>query len=285
MSPAPDGFPILWGIAWRARSAAWMLDHRELIAAAITLLIRHFRARASVCSRERWSRSGGSEAADGPQASGKQCLVAEGLADVRVDAEPSKELWESAGVDEHVVVRLVITTPEFAVTDEHRHLTPEDPITDDRATRREHPVLSEPDPGRLPAPGRSPLQVADVEREWPGVLERTRHGGQRTIDFFLAVEVAQRMTDTDDRIGGRQRILGKTKDLDRHHGNEVTGKVDHGRRRIGHEYPMACLDEVLREQPGSATELQDEPGPLQDGLEGSSRIPGATASAWNPNPS
>ena len=29
---------------------------------------------------------------------------------------------------------------------------------------------------------------------------------------------------------------------------------------------MACLDEVLREQPGSTTELQDEPGPLQDGL-------------------
>lgn len=36
VSPAPDGFPILWGIAWRARSAAWMLDHRELIDAAIT---------------------------------------------------------------------------------------------------------------------------------------------------------------------------------------------------------------------------------------------------------
>ena len=36
VSPAPDGFPILWGIAWRARSAAWMLDHRELIVAAIS---------------------------------------------------------------------------------------------------------------------------------------------------------------------------------------------------------------------------------------------------------
>ena len=35
VSPAPDGFPILWGFAWRARSAAWMLDHRELIVAAI----------------------------------------------------------------------------------------------------------------------------------------------------------------------------------------------------------------------------------------------------------
>ena len=104
------------------------------------------------------------------------------------------------------------------------------------------------------------------------------------MDFFLAVEIAQRMTDTDDRIGGRQRILGKPKDLDRHRGNEVTGKLDHGRRRIGREYPMACLDEVLREQPGSTTELQDEPGPLQDGLE-DGQNPGATASAWNPNPS
>lgn len=35
VSPAADGFPILWGIAWRTRSAAWILDHRELIQSAI----------------------------------------------------------------------------------------------------------------------------------------------------------------------------------------------------------------------------------------------------------
>ena len=28
-SPAPDGFPILWGVTWRARAACWMLDHRS----------------------------------------------------------------------------------------------------------------------------------------------------------------------------------------------------------------------------------------------------------------
>ena len=33
-SPASNGFPLLWGITWRARAAAWMLDHRhELVAA------------------------------------------------------------------------------------------------------------------------------------------------------------------------------------------------------------------------------------------------------------
>ena len=30
-SPAPDGFPILWGVTWRARAACWMLDHRSEI--------------------------------------------------------------------------------------------------------------------------------------------------------------------------------------------------------------------------------------------------------------
>jgi len=31
-SPRRDGFPLLWAVTWRARAAAWMLDHRsELI--------------------------------------------------------------------------------------------------------------------------------------------------------------------------------------------------------------------------------------------------------------
>ena len=34
-SPASDGFPVLWGVTWRARAAAWMLDHRGQIAREI----------------------------------------------------------------------------------------------------------------------------------------------------------------------------------------------------------------------------------------------------------
>ena len=30
-----DGFPVLWAIAWRTRSAAWILDHRDLLAEAL----------------------------------------------------------------------------------------------------------------------------------------------------------------------------------------------------------------------------------------------------------
>lgn len=26
-----SGYPVLWAIAWRARSAAWLLDHRRLL--------------------------------------------------------------------------------------------------------------------------------------------------------------------------------------------------------------------------------------------------------------
>ena len=34
-SPAPDGFPILWGVTWRTRAACWMLDHRSELERAI----------------------------------------------------------------------------------------------------------------------------------------------------------------------------------------------------------------------------------------------------------
>ena len=34
-SPTADGYPILWGVTWRTRAAAWMLDHRALLDAAV----------------------------------------------------------------------------------------------------------------------------------------------------------------------------------------------------------------------------------------------------------
>lgn len=30
-SPSPTGFPLLWSVVWRARAAAWMLDHRSML--------------------------------------------------------------------------------------------------------------------------------------------------------------------------------------------------------------------------------------------------------------
>ncbi|MEZ5226306.1 MAG: phosphotransferase [Acidimicrobiales bacterium] len=36
-TPSPDleGFPVLWAITWRTRAAAWMLDHRSQLLAAL----------------------------------------------------------------------------------------------------------------------------------------------------------------------------------------------------------------------------------------------------------
>jgi hypothetical protein len=31
LSPSPSGFPILWAVTWRTRSAAWMLDRRPML--------------------------------------------------------------------------------------------------------------------------------------------------------------------------------------------------------------------------------------------------------------
>ena len=36
-SPAFDRFPVLWGVTWRTRAAAWMLDHEAKIQAAISI--------------------------------------------------------------------------------------------------------------------------------------------------------------------------------------------------------------------------------------------------------
>jgi hypothetical protein len=35
VSPAEDGFPVLWAITWRARAAAWLLDHRTDLSTAL----------------------------------------------------------------------------------------------------------------------------------------------------------------------------------------------------------------------------------------------------------
>jgi hypothetical protein len=35
-SPGADAYPLLWAVSWRARAAAWMLDHRALLGRAIS---------------------------------------------------------------------------------------------------------------------------------------------------------------------------------------------------------------------------------------------------------
>lgn len=34
-SPSPDGYPLLWAVTWRTRSAAWMLDQRAMLQTVI----------------------------------------------------------------------------------------------------------------------------------------------------------------------------------------------------------------------------------------------------------
>jgi hypothetical protein len=33
----PSGYPVPWAITWRARSASWMLRHRQILERALTL--------------------------------------------------------------------------------------------------------------------------------------------------------------------------------------------------------------------------------------------------------
>ena len=36
VDPMPDGFPIIWGLTWRVRSAAWVYCNRDTLERAIT---------------------------------------------------------------------------------------------------------------------------------------------------------------------------------------------------------------------------------------------------------
>ena len=36
VDPMPDGYPIIWGLTWRARSAAWVYRNRDTLEKAIT---------------------------------------------------------------------------------------------------------------------------------------------------------------------------------------------------------------------------------------------------------
>ena len=36
VDPMPDGYPIIWGLAWRTRAAAWMYRHRDVLERAVT---------------------------------------------------------------------------------------------------------------------------------------------------------------------------------------------------------------------------------------------------------
>lgn len=34
--PTPDGFPLIWALAWRARSAAWLYRNRGILQDALS---------------------------------------------------------------------------------------------------------------------------------------------------------------------------------------------------------------------------------------------------------
>ena len=66
------------------------------------------------------------------------------------------------------------------------------------------------------------------------------------------------MADTDDRISVGNRIVGQH---DLQHGVRIGGGLpregEHCRRRIGRDHVMPGVDEVAREQPAPAPELDD----------------------------
>ncbi len=170
----------------------------------------------------------------------------------------------SAGTDavsiEHVVMAFVVAPPRtVGVPREHRHL-PDEPIRRRRGARRDDgPVVVDPSHGVRCGRRFRIGPIAEVDRDEPPRPERLRDRDERPVDRVGAREVAQRVPDRDDRVGARDRIVGERQEADLLCAGRVLARqVEHRRRRVGGEHPVAGVDEMLRQQAAAAAELEDE---------------------------
>jgi hypothetical protein len=119
------------------------------------------------------------------------------------------------GVDEDVVVTFVVAPPRaIVVADEHRHLTHEPVGRWDGELGHDRPVVAHASQVGCRPPSFAPFQVAQVDREDAVWAESLRGGGEGTIEGVRVGQVVQGVTDGDDRVCGRNRIVGKGEEAD-----------------------------------------------------------------------
>jgi len=114
----------------------------------------------------------------------------------------------------------------------------------DRKVGHDRPVV--PDPANV-ASFTSSLgvrEVAEIEREYAVGSERLRDGHERAVDRGRIWEVVQDVADGDDRVGSRDRVVGKHELADvLRLTRDLTRDVEHRRRRVGREHPMSGVEE------------------------------------------
>ena len=163
---------------------------------------------------------------------------------------------------------LVASPPRSVVlTDERRHL-PDEPVRGrDRELGDERPVVAEPAhrPSVRPLP--CPLEVAQVDREHAARPKRAPDRSQRALDRIEVRQVVEGMADTDDRVRLRHGIVRQRQPADVCARRRLAGQVEHRRRGVRRDDPVARVYEVLREEAAATADLEHEPIPLADWLQ------------------
>ena len=92
------------------------------------------------------------------------------------------------------------------------------------------------------------------------------------------------MSDADDRVGGRDRVVGEREPPDLLGvAGHIAGEVEHGRGRVRRDHPVTGVDQVPREQPAPAPDLDHQAVPREHGLE-QCEHPGRASVGVEPEP-
>jgi hypothetical protein len=114
---------------------------------------------------------------------------------------------------------------------------------------------------RRHAPAPSGTNVVMSRTTWSGAgALRPGHGHQSPVDGRRIRQVADHVTDRDDRVDGRQRILRQDQLAYVHvRAERRPGQLDHGGRRVGRDDPVTGGQQVPGQRPGPAAELEHQP--------------------------
>jgi hypothetical protein len=75
------------------------------------------------------------------------------------------------------------------------------------------------------------------------------------------------VADAHDRVGLGQRVVGQRQQAEVGAGGGLARQVEHRRRCIRRDDPVAGVEEVLRQEAAAAAELEHEPAALPHRLE------------------
>lgn len=194
-----------------------------------------------------------------------QRLRSERRPDLGFHAVSAQQRGNLRGIDQHVFVVLVVTSPgSVGVSDEGSDVADEYFRSRRREPRDDRPVLADIGIVRAGSTGDAPLQVAEVKREHAARTQRFSNSDQRAVDRLSGRQVVQRVADRDDRIGRRERIIGQGEQpqircrCGRRLAKEIPGDFKHSGRRVGGYNLMPGREQLLGEQAGAAAEFEHQ---------------------------